>query len=272
MFTVSNLILFEQKAFTYKFLPAPKVRKTFALPIKDEEVDTIIGDNTSSRADTVDPDTNTHHKDTSKSKATTSKSKAAASKPKATASKSKKVLSHSQTDDEFDQPDFKLDFSGSEGQDEGDEEDGEDKDGEDKDEDKDKDEDEDEDEDKDMDKDKDEDEDKDDDEDDARPLAKKKLAPNPTSKPKVVDQYKDWDNGEALTPAQRANVMALGLNYKRAQMMNKLRNAHVLREMNIDGEVSDLLKDLKSGAKQANKPKHQLKGKEKVTEARKTTR
>jgi hypothetical protein len=213
----------------------------FALPSKDED-DTIIGSNTSSRADTVDPDTNAHHKDTSKSKA-------AASKPKATASKSKKVLIRSQTDDESDQPDFRLDFSGSGGQDEGDEEDDEDNDGEDEDS-----------------------EDEDDDEDDAGPLAKKQLAPNPKSKLKVVDQYKDWDNGETLTPTQRANVMALGSNYERAQMMNKLRNARMLLEMNIDDEVSDLLKDLKSGAKQADKLKHKSKGKEKVTEARKTMR
>ena len=242
-FTVSNLILFEQKAFAYKFVPAPNVRKMFALPSKDED-DTIIGSNTSSRADTVDPDTNAHHKDTSKSKA-------AASKPKATASKSKKVLIRSQTDDESDQPDFRLDFSGSGGQDEGDEEDDEDNDGEVEDS---------------------EDKDDDDDEDDAGPLAKKQLAPNPKSKLKVVDQYKDWDNGETLTPTQRANVMALGSNYERAQMMNKLRNARMLLEMNIDDEVSDLLKDLKSGAKQADKLKHKSKGKEKVTEARKTMR
>ena len=240
---MSNLILFEQKAFTYKFVPAPNVRKMFALPSKDED-DTIIGSNTSSRADTVDPDTNAHHKDTSKSKA-------AASKPKATASKSKKVLIRSQTDDESNQPDFRLDFSGSGGQDEGDEEDDEDNDGEVEDS---------------------EDEDDDDDEDDAGPLAKKQLAPNPKSKLKVVDQYKDWDNGETLTPTQRANVMALGSNYERAQMMNKLRNARMLLEMNIDDEVSDLLKDLKSGAKQADKLKHKSKGKEKVTEARKTMR
>ena len=245
---MSNLILFEQKAFTYKFVPAPNVRKMFALPSKDED-DTIIGSNTSSRADTVDPDTNAHHKDTSKSKAAASKPKATASKSKATASKSKKVLIRSQTDDESNQPDFRLDFSGSGGQDEGDEEDDEDNDGEDEDS-----------------------EDEDDDEDDAGPLAKKQLAPNPKSKLKVVDQYKDWDNGETLTPTQRANVMALGSNYERAQMMNKLRNARMLLEMNIDDEVSDLLKDLKSGAKQADKLKHKSKGKEKVTEARKTMR
>jgi hypothetical protein len=250
---VSNLIPFEHKAFAYKFMPAPNVRKTFALPSKDEE-ETIIGSSTSSRADTVDPDTNAHHEDTtskskaaaSKSKAAASKSQTAASKSKATASKSQKVLNRSQTDDESDEPDFSLDFSGSEEQDE-DEEDDEDKDDEEDDEDE-------------------------DDEDDARPLAKQKLVPSPKSKQIVIDQYKDWDNGETLTPAQRAYVMALGSNYERAQMMNKLRNARMLQEMKINDEVSDLFGDLMGSAKQADEPKHKLKGKEKVTGARKTTR
>ena len=177
-------------------MPAPNIRKTFALPCLDE--DTIIGSSTSTRAGTVDRDPNgPRRKDPSGSKAA-----------------ARKLLSRSQADDE---PDFTLQFSGGE-EDEDDERDDV------------EDEDEDEGEDEDEDEDGDDDDDEDDDEDDAGPVSKKKLAPNLKSKLKVVDQFKDWDNGETLTPAQRTYVMALGSNYERAQMMNKLRNARMLRD------------------------------------------
>lgn len=145
------------------------------------------------------------------------------------------MLSRSQADDESD---VSLQFSGGE-EDEDDERD---------------------------DDDEDEDDNEDDDEDDIGQPPKNKLAPNLKSKLQVVDQYKDWDNGETLTPAQRTHVMALGSNYERAQMMNKLRNARIMLEMEVGSGVSDLFKDLKTGAKPKSK------GKEKATEARKTRR
>jgi hypothetical protein len=205
-------------------LPAPNIRKTFALPRPDE--DTIIGSSTSTRAGTVDRDPNSpRRKDPSGSKAA-----------------ARKLLSRSQADDE---PDFTLQFLGGE-EDEDDERDDV--------------------EDEDEGEDEDEDGDDEDDEDDAGPVSKKKLAPNLKSKLKVVDQFKDWDNGETLTPAQRTYVMALGSNYERAQMMNKLRNTRMLREMEVDSEVSDLFEELKT----STKPKS--KGKKKATEAHKTRR
>ena len=76
----------------------------------------------------------------------------------------------------------------------------------------------------------------------------------------MVDLYKDWDNGESLTPEQRTEVMALGSNYERAQMMNKLCNSRMIEELDIRNAVSRLFdKDLKG-----DKPKEQAKGKVKA--------
>ena len=109
--------------------------------------------------------------------------------------------------------------------------------------------------------------DSDDDEDDediAEPIPKKPSAgakTDPTSKRvPVVDLYKDWNNGESLTPEQCAEVMALGSNYERAQMMNKLRNSRMIEELDIRNTASRLFdKDLKG-----DKPKEQAKGKVKA--------
>ena len=102
------------------------------------------------------------------------------------------------------------------------------------------------------------------DEDIAEPIPKKPSGgakTDPTSKRvPVVDLYKDWDNGELLTPEQRAEVMALGSNYERAQMMNKLRNSRMIEELDIRNTASRLFdKDLKG-----DKPKEQAKGKVKA--------
>ena len=56
-----------------------------------------------------------------------------------------------------------------------------------------------------------------------------------------VDPYKDWDNGESLTPKQRKSIMALNSNYERYRAMNKLKNSRLLRELDMKAEVTRAL-------------------------------
>ena len=72
----------------------------------------------------------------------------------------------------------------------------------------------------------------DNDSDDNRGLpASKKLGPKP--KASIPDQYKDWDNGERLTPEQRQSIMALKSNYERSRAMNQFRNQRQLKELEL---------------------------------------
>jgi hypothetical protein len=80
-----------------------------------------------------------------------------------------------------------------------------------------------------------------------------------------TDIYKDWDNGEALTPDERAEIMSLKSNYERAQAMNKRRNARLLKELELKQGVSDLLADLN-----ATKPKKSSKATSKLTSTSQT--
>jgi hypothetical protein len=94
-------------------------------------------------------------------------------------------------------------------------------------------------------------------------MTKTSITPQPTS----TDPYKDWDNGEALTPIEHAKIMLLKSNYERAQAMNKRRNARMLKELELKQGVADLFGDLN-----ATKPKKSIKVTSKPTSTLKATK
>jgi hypothetical protein len=90
---------------------------------------------------------------------------------------------------------------------------------------------------------------------------------NTSTPPKLTSTniYKDWDNGEALTPDKRAEIMLLKSNYECTQAMNKCHNARLLKELKLKQGVSDLLADLN-----ATKPKKSSKATSKPTSTSQT--
>src|SRR6202011_1651936 len=68
----------------------------------------------------------------------------------------------------------------------------------------------------------------DDDDTDKRPPPKRKAG--------YVDPYKDWDKREPLTPKQNKSIMALNSNYEKYRAMNKLKNEHLLHELDLKAE------------------------------------
>jgi hypothetical protein len=78
-------------------------------------------------------------------------------------------------------------------------------------------------------------------------LPPNKKTPAPATKPRselqvdVVDNHQDWDNGEPLTSDQRKEILALRSNYERSRAMNKLRNARLLKELDLKNEARKTL-------------------------------
>lgn len=53
--------------------------------------------------------------------------------------------------------------------------------------------------------------------------------------------YHDWDNGELLTPEERALVLKIPNNYKRARAMNIHRREHKMVELELITEVGPIV-------------------------------
>ena len=74
-----------------------------------------------------------------------------------------------------------------------------------------------------------------------------------------VDAYANWDNGEPLTPDERAAILRMKSNYERSQTMNKRRNTRMLKELEMGNAIMDAFKDVpgnqKNGALLKPKPK-----------------
>jgi hypothetical protein len=63
----------------------------------------------------------------------------------------------------------------------------------------------------------------------------------------VINSHQDWDNGEPLTSDQRKEILALGSDYERSRAMNKLRNARLLKELDLKNEVGRALTGSEGG-------------------------
>jgi hypothetical protein len=83
-----------------------------------------------------------------------------------------------------------------------------------------------------------EDEEDEEDKDDGSRLTNKALrAPSPKKTIPIIDHYKDWDNGEPLSPEGCKHILSKGLDYERAQAMNKRCNQHKLRELEVKNRI-----------------------------------
>ena len=101
-----------------------------------------------------------------------------------------------------------------------------------------------------------EDEEDEEDEDDGSRLTNKApRAPSPKKTIPIIDHYKDWDNGEPLSPEGRKHILSMGSDYERAQAMNKRRNQRKLRELEVKNGIGDLFKMNKDKSKAATKTK-----------------
>jgi hypothetical protein len=63
----------------------------------------------------------------------------------------------------------------------------------------------------------------------------------------VINSHQDWDNGEPLTSDQHKEILALGSDYERSRAMNKLRNARLLKELDLKNEVGRALTSSEGG-------------------------
>jgi hypothetical protein len=107
--------------------------------------------------------------------------------------------------------------------------------------------------DKDEDDNKDED-DEDDDKDDGSKLTNKApRTPLPKKTIPIINHYKDWDNGELLSPEGRKRIMNMKSDYEWAQAMNKRRNERKLRELEVKNGIGDLFKMNKDKSKAETK-------------------
>ena len=88
------------------------------------------------------------------------------------------------------------------------------------------------------------------DEDDGpRPTNKVPPAPSPKKTDPIINYYKDWDNGEPLSPEGCKHILNMKSDYERAQAMNKRRNERKLRELEVKNGVEDLFKMSKDESK-----------------------
>ena len=94
------------------------------------------------------------------------------------------------------------------------------------------------------------------DEDD-RPRSPAKATPTPSPKKtiSVINHYKDWDNGEPLSPQGRERILNMKSDYERAQAMNKRRNERMLQELEVKNGLGDLFKMNKKESKAETKTK-----------------
>jgi len=95
----------------------------------------------------------------------------------------------------------------------------------------------------------DEGEDDKDEDDGPRPTNKVPPAPSPKKTDPIINYYKDWDNGEPLSPEGRKRILNMKSDYERARAMNKRRNERKLRELEVKNGVEDLFKMSKDESK-----------------------
>ena len=101
-----------------------------------------------------------------------------------------------------------------------------------------------------------------DDDDEPRLTNKVSPAPSPKKKIPVINDFKDWDNGEPLSPEGKKRILNMKSDYERAQAMNKRRNQRMLREL----EVKDGLRNLFEMKNDQRKAEVKTKVKSKQTE------
>jgi hypothetical protein len=78
-------------------------------------------------------------------------------------------------------------------------------------------------------------------EDKTKDKTKTETPPTLKKKPdEIIDPHKDWDNGEVLTPKQCKKIMVIGSNYERVKVMNTIRNAQLIGELDIQSKAQKL--------------------------------
>ena len=78
-------------------------------------------------------------------------------------------------------------------------------------------------------------------------------APTTQANEVTADPHGDWDNGEPLTNEERKAILAMGSNYERSKEMNKRKNARRLAELDLRGEVVEMLEGLKDAEGKSEK-------------------
>ena len=101
--------------------------------------------------------------------------------------------------------------------------------------------------------DEDEDEEDEDEDDGSKSTNKAPRTPLPKKTVPIINHYKDWDNGEPLSPEGRKHIMNMKSDYERAQAMNKRRNERKLRELEVKNGIGDLFKMNKDKSKAETK-------------------
>ena len=94
-----------------------------------------------------------------------------------------------------------------------------------------------------------------DDDDEPRSPNKTPSTPSPRKTISIINHYKDWDNGEPLSPEGRKHILNMKSDYERAQAMNKRRNERMLRELEVKNGFGDLFEMNKSKAETKTKVK-----------------
>jgi hypothetical protein len=101
-----------------------------------------------------------------------------------------------------------------------------------------------------------EDKEDDKDEDDGSRSTNKALrTPLPKKTILIINHYKDWDNGEPLSPEGCKHILSMGSDYEQAQAMNKRCNQHKLQELEVKNGIGDLFKMNKDKSKAETKTK-----------------